>query len=78
MYWYHFLNLTDGYDQVDHSIDGNALKNQMVGLLQAVSYLKGKTTTILNEQLFLLISLIILVPLIGVDILVILIEILAG
>jgi hypothetical protein len=48
--WYHiiFTNtefliiylFTVGYDKVD-PLEGNSLKNQTVGLLQAVSYLKG-------------------------------------
>lgn len=29
----------DGYDRVD--VEGSAFKNQIVGLLQAVGYLKG-------------------------------------
>mmetsp|Transcript_20806 Transcript_20806/g.36039 ORF Transcript_20806/g.36039 Transcript_20806/m.36039 type:complete len:80 (-) Transcript_20806:83-322(-) len=47
-----------GYDVVDTSSDANGIKNQTVGLLQAVSYLK--------------------VPLIAVDILVIVVELLFG
>lgn len=43
----HFTNInassqplsTDGYDRVD--VEGSAFKNQIVGLLQAVGYLKG-------------------------------------
>jgi hypothetical protein len=31
----------DGYDQVDMNSDATGLKNQAVGLLQAVGYLKG-------------------------------------
>ena len=34
-------NALDGLNQVDPSDQGNSLKNQSVGLLQAVSYLKG-------------------------------------
>mmetsp|Transcript_23372 Transcript_23372/g.38941 ORF Transcript_23372/g.38941 Transcript_23372/m.38941 type:complete len:80 (-) Transcript_23372:77-316(-) len=29
-----------GYDQIDNSMDSKGLKNQIVGLLQAVTYLK--------------------------------------
>ena len=35
-----------GFDQVDTSMEANGLKNQTVGLLQAVSYLKGKISPI--------------------------------
>lgn len=36
-----------GFDQVDTSMEANGLKNQTVGLLQAVSYLKGKLSPII-------------------------------
>ena len=32
----------DGFDRVDPNESSTALKNQLVGLLQAVGYLKGK------------------------------------
>ena len=40
--WYMLshLHMIDGLAQVDMS-EGNSVKNQAVGLLQAVSYLKG-------------------------------------
>mmetsp|Transcript_54046 Transcript_54046/g.106732 ORF Transcript_54046/g.106732 Transcript_54046/m.106732 type:complete len:80 (-) Transcript_54046:255-494(-) len=47
-----------GFDQPDLSGEANGLKNQTIGLLQAVSYLK--------------------VPLIAVDVLVIVVELLFG
>jgi hypothetical protein len=36
-----FFNFIDGLDKIDISDTSNSLKNQTVGLLQAVSYLKG-------------------------------------
>jgi len=41
LFTYVFSFSTDGYDAMDTSSDANGVKNQTVGLLQAVSYLKG-------------------------------------
>ena len=64
-------------------MEANGLKNQTVGLLQAVSYLKGKLSPIiiyyLESVCILLFSILFyLVPLIAVDALVIVVELLFG
>ena len=40
-YHSHIVFNVDGFDQPDLSGEANGLKNQTIGLLQAVSYLKG-------------------------------------
>ena len=35
------MNNLDGYDQIDNTDQANSIKNQTIGLLQAVGYLKG-------------------------------------
>ncbi len=47
----HFFNI-DGLDHMNPNAPATDLKNQMVGLLQAVSYLKGTSETFANLVLF--------------------------
>jgi len=73
----------DGLNEVDHSEPATSLKNQAAGLLQAVKYLKGFyilqhffvysfTTIILTLSLF------VTAPLVVINVLVILLELLIG
>lgn len=81
--------LSDGYDKVDTmGQSSSAFKNQIVGLLQAVKYLKGGTYSVLQQNLALKKLLFSVhsddnflpsaVPLIAINLLVIIIEMIAG
>jgi hypothetical protein len=82
--------LSDGYDKVDTmgGQSSSAFKNQIVGLLQAVKYLKGRTYSVLQLNLALKTLLFSMhsddnflpsaVPLIAINLLVIIIEMIAG
>lgn len=69
---------SDGLDKTDFSDAGNGLKNQVVGFLQAVSYLKGISIPFVINSLLTSSIHWFIVPLIAVNVLVIAIEIIAG
>jgi hypothetical protein len=71
----------DGYDEMDPDLGQTALKNQVVGLLKAVSYLKGSLFIVCTLCPFLYSFLYFLcytVPLIIINSLIVILELLLG